>query len=115
MMNTLTRGDFLEFKRVYSVFSTVLETDSYLNEHRTKSTEKLKIFTMFHPLTSDVDIAEYGEDVKNMLYCILYDIQPGALDYYDVITINDEDYEITSMKFFNTHARIDVKKKVEVI
>lgn len=110
MINALTRNDFLEFKREYSVFSTVLETDSYLNEHRVKSAEKTKINTMFHPLTSSADIEEYGERVHSMLYCILYDVTD--IDYYDIITVDNIDYEIVSIKKYNTHTRIDIEKRV---
>lgn len=112
-----TKNDFADFKADYTVFSTVLETDQYSNEHRVKSAAKSTIHTMWHPLTSGhqltsgADIAEYGESISSMLYCILYDLHKNDIDYFDVITINDEDYEVVKIKTFNTHTRIDVQKR----
>ena len=106
-----TQNDFADFKADYTVFSTVLETDQYANEHRVKSAEKSTIHTMWHPLTSEVDIAEYGESISSMLYCILYNLHKNDIDYFDVITINGEDYEVVKIKQFNTHTRVDVQKR----
>ena len=47
-----------------------------------------------------------------MYYCILFD--SNNIKHDDVVEIDGEEYEVTSIKKYNTHIRLDVtKKKVE--
>lgn len=105
-----TQNDFTDFKRNYDVFGTHTETDKYRNESIVRDSEpKATLYTMWHPLNDAAAIAEYGQDISRMYYCIIYNAE--GLKHNDVIIIRDEEYEIVSIKQYNTHARIDVKKK----
>lgn len=101
---------FEEYKSDYKVYGTHTETDKYNNVRTVRDTEeKAVIHTMWHPLRDEADIAEYGENINKMYYCILFDIV--GIKHGDVIEIDGEEYEVTSVKKYNTHTRLDVTKK----
>lgn len=107
---TLTQKAFTEYKADYDVYGTHLVTDRYNSEQAVKDTEpKGTVHTMWHPLTDAASIAEYGVDVNKMFYAILYD-DPG-IEYGDLITLHGHDYEVVGIKYFNTHTRVDVRRK----
>lgn len=109
MMN-LTVNAFDEFKRDYDVYGTHLHKDKYLNESIIRDeSPKRKIRTMWHPLRDEADIAEYGQDISKMFYCIIYNAD--GIEHNDVVTIYCEEYEVVSIKHYNTHTRLDVRKK----
>lgn len=110
MISISTRGDFEEFKKDYDVYGTHTYKDKYLNESTIRDEQpKLKIHTMWHPLRDEADVAEYGQDINKMFYCIIYDAKD--IKHNDVVVLYDEEYEIVSIKRYNTHTRLDVKKK----
>ena len=105
----LSSDFFNQYKKDYKVYGTHTETDKYNNVRTVRDeAEKAVIYTMWHPLRDDADIAEYGQDINKMYYCIIYNNAEG-LKHNDVVIIRDEEYEIVSIKQYNTHARIDVK------
>lgn len=105
------KSDFFEqYKKDYKVYGTHTETDKYSNVRTVKDVEaKTTIHTMWHPLRDEADIAEYGENINKMYYCILFNITNIA--HGDIVEIDGEEYEVTSIKKYNTHTRIDVTKK----
>ena len=106
----LSSNFFNQYKKDYKVYGTHTETDKYNNVRTVRDeAEKAVIHTMWHPLRDEADIAEYGQDINKMYYCIIYNAE--GLKHNDVVIIRDEEYEIVSIKQYNTHARIDVKKK----
>lgn len=109
MMN-LTQNEFEEFKDDYAVYGTHTEKDKYLNERTvTDSEPRGTIHTMWHPLTDAASVAEYGKDISKMFYGVIYD-DPG-IDYDDIITIRNADYEVIGIKYYNTHTRVEVRRK----
>lgn len=109
-MINMTHDAFIKFKHAYDVYGTHKVLDIYKNESIVKDdSPKCQIFTMWHPLRDEADIAEYGQDISKMFYCIIYDLQ--NVDYNDVVTLYGDDYEVVSIKRYNTHIRLDVKKK----
>ena len=101
---------FEQYKSDYKVYGTHTEADKYSNVRTVRDTEeKAVIHTMWHPLRDEADIAEYGENINKMYYCILFNITNIA--HGDVVVIDNEEYEVTSIKKYNTHARLDVTKK----
>lgn len=107
----LTQDHFEEFKNDYDIYGTEIVTDEYGNERSVKSdTVKGTIHVMWQPVTDFASVAEYGKDVARMFYCILYDEINIAYD--DVVTIYGDDYEVVGIKRFNTHYRVEVRKKV---
>lgn len=106
----LSSNFFEQYKKDYKVYGTHTETDKYNNVRTVRDeAEKAVIHTMWHPLRDEADIAEYGQDINEMYYCIIYNAE--GLKHNDVVIIRDEEYEIISIKQYNTHDRIDVKKK----
>ncbi len=109
-MRTLTRDRFEEFKADYVFYGTHTALDRYNNESRQKDTEpKCTVHTMWHPLTDAVSIAEYGADISKVLFAIIYD--QNGITYGDYVTVNGDEYEVVAVKQFNSHYRVDIKKK----
>lgn len=107
---TLTQDKFKEFKADYQFYGTHLEKDKYRNEQSVKNdTPRCTVNTMWHPMTDAVSVAEYGRDIASMYFAIVYD-NPG-IQHNDVVTLFGDDYEVVGVKHFNTHDRVDVKKK----
>lgn len=106
----ITKDFFEELKADYDVYGTHTEMDKYRNESSVKD-EKPRgiIHTMWHPLTDVASVAEYGKDVAAMLYAIVYD-DPG-IQHGDVVTVRGTEHEVVGLKYFNTHLRVDVKRK----
>lgn len=106
-----TRDDFSEYKRNYDIYGTHAVTDRYDNERAVvDDTPRCTVYTMFDPLIDALSVAEYGQDISNMYYAVIYD-DPG-IKHGDVVTIRDEQYEVVGIKYYHTHTRIEVKKKV---
>ena len=109
MMN-LSSDFFNQYKKDYKVYGTHTETDKYNNVRTVRDdAEKAVIYTMWHPLRDEADIAEYGQNINKMYYCILFD--SNNIKHDDVVEIDGEEYEVTSIKKYNTHTRLDVTKK----
>jgi hypothetical protein len=108
----LTQNKFKDLKRDYDVYGTHEESDKYNEKRLVRNIDpKCTINTMFQPLTDNVAIAEYGSDISSMYFCISYDPNAG-IDYYDVVILFGDEYEVVGIKHFLTHDRIEVKKKV---
>ena len=106
----LTQNQFQEFKSIFRIYGTHTELDKYKNERTVKdSSPKGEIYTMWHPMTDAASIAEYGKDISKMFYAIVY--EDVAIDYNDVITLYDDEYEVVGIKRYNTHMRIEVRRK----
>lgn len=110
MIRELTRNAFKDLKKDYSVYGTHTEQDKYNNEYTVvDDVAKCTVNTMWHPITDEASIAEYGSSVKRMYYCILYG--DDDIEYNDIVLIADVQYEVVGIKQFNTYTRIDVRKK----
>lgn len=109
-MISLTENDFTEYKKLYDVYGTHVAEDKYHNESIVRDEQpKLQIRTMWHPLRDDADVAEYGQDINKMFYCILY--HADNIKHNDIVILYGDEYEIVSIKRYNTHTRIDIKRK----
>lgn len=107
----LTQNQFQNMKADYPVYGTHTAKDRYNEEYLEKDTDpKCIMHVMWHPMTDAVSAQEYGRDISSMYYCILYDDNTG-IDYNDVVVLFDDEYEVVGIKHFNTHDRIDIKKK----
>lgn len=110
-MTVDTRDDFREYKREYEIYGTHTIEDKYNNEQAVIDDHpRCTVYTMWNPLIDALSIAEYGQDISNMYYAIIYD-DPG-IQHGDVVTIRDEQYEVVGIKHYHTHTRIEIKKKV---
>lgn len=106
----LTQNAFKDIKKDYDVFGVVTKLDQYNNEYVEMAQEpKCTINTMFHPLTDEASVAEYGQQIKRMYYAIVYG--DPDIDYKDVVMLHGEPHEVVGIKYFNTYTRIDVKYK----
>lgn len=106
----LTQSAFAEFKSDFAVYGTHGVTDRYGNQRPVKDANpRGTIHTMWHPLTDAASIAEYGKDISTMYYAIVYD-NPG-IQHGDIITLRGDEYEVVSVKRFNTHDRVDIRRK----
>jgi hypothetical protein len=106
----ITQNQFNQFKDEYTIYGTHTELDTYGNEYTARDSQpRAVVRTMWHPLEDRVDIAEYGRDFDKILYAILYDA-PAGLSYGDRVEIKGETYEVTAIRQYNTHTRVDVKR-----
>ena len=106
----LTRDAFGEFKQTYAVYGTHIEKDAYRNEYTVQDTApRGTIRTMFQPLTDQLAFQEYGADISNMRFAIVY--EDTEIKHNDVITIDDDEYEVVGIKKFNNYRRIEVRRK----
>ena len=106
----LTQDAFTELKAAYAVYGTHTVQDKYRNEQTVKDDEpRGTIWTMWHPMSDAASIAEYGPDISSMYYAIVYD-DPG-IKRGDVIALYGEDYEVAGIKRYNTHIRVEVRRK----
>lgn len=104
----LTENKFKAFKDDYNVYGHTGADDGYGGYSQSlSSTAKGSINVMWHPVTDEAAIAEYGERVNRMYEAVLYE---GSLDELDVVKINGENYEVRSIQRFNTHRLIRVEK-----
>lgn len=106
----LTQNEFQDFKQDYAVYGTHTEQDKYKNEYIVKDdSAKGTIHTMWHPMSDAASIAEYGKDISKMMFAIVY--EDIAIDYNDIITLFGDEYEVVGIKRYNTHKRIEVRRK----
>ena len=112
MMHKFSNEFFKDLKQDYDVYGYVTKTDKYGCEFTEKSYEPTEVLNvLWQPLTSEADIAAYGQSIKSMLYAIVYD-DPN-INYGDTVVIDGYDYKIVGIKPYRTYQRIDVSK-VEV-
>lgn len=105
----LTKDEFTDYKDDYEVFKYSSTTDRYGNEqHSYSDTADFTINVMWHPVTDEASIAEYGERVRNMKKAVLY----GDADIaeFDRVQIGDGKYQVVSVSAYNTHRLIQVEK-----
>ena len=105
-----TKDQFTRFKRDYPIYGTHVVMDEYRSKTREKDENpRGTINCMWQPATDNVSLAEYGRSVSSVYFAIVYD--DLAIEYGDVVTLFDRDYEVIAIKNYNTYRRVDVKLK----
>lgn len=105
----LTENAFLEFKHDYAVYGCRSVMDQYNNEQRIPESEpKCTIHVMWHPVSDEASIAAFGDRVLSMLQAVYYGSE--SIENFDRISINGDQYEVVSIKVFNTYRLILVRK-----
>lgn len=111
-MMTLTQDKFEEFKKDYSIYGVHEELDEYMNEQLIMDTEpKCTVHVMITPVTDTFYVDLYGVDVTKMFQFILYD--NNDIQEHDRMIIDEHPYEVTSIKKWNTHSVVLVKRLTE--
>ena len=106
----LTSDKFEGFKADYNVYRKTTVTDRYGNvkESVVAGTPKSTIHVMWHPVTDEASVAEYGERVQRMLEAVLYG--DADISEFDIISIGSDNYEVRSVLHRNTHRMIRVER-----
>ena len=106
----LTSDKFEGFKADYDVYQKTTVTDRYGNikDAVVIGEPKCKIHVMWHPVTDEATIAQYGERVQRKLEAVLY----GDADIaeFDILKVGSDDYEVRSVMHRNTHRMITVER-----
>ena len=104
----LTSDKFSEFKADYNVYGYTGSEDKYGGYTQSlSSTPSGSINVMWQPVTDEAAIAEYGERVNRMYEAVVYD---GTIEELNVVQINGENYEVRSIRNYNTHRLVRVEK-----
>lgn len=106
---------FHDFKLAYNIYGTTTIRDKYGNERLNRDeTPKGSIIVMWSPITDEISMQQYGADIDKMLQCVLYDTEQAGEtpEEHDRLKIKEDWYEIISIKPFNTHKTIKIKKLV---
>lgn len=102
----LTQEHFESYKDDYTVYRKTAVKGAY-GETITTKTRTGTIHVMWHPVTDEAAVAEYGERVTRMLEAVLYE---GSISELDIVGINGADYEVCSILPYNTHRLVRVEK-----
>ena len=103
----LTQDIFKQHKSDYTVYRKTPTMDMYFNETNT-FTAGGTINVIWTPISDEADIAIYGEQVNTMLQAIVYD--ETEIDAHDQFHIDNEVYEVVSIKKYPSYRLIQVKK-----
>lgn len=107
----LTRNRFLCFKSDYAIYGTHLEVDEYGTEKKLIDTEpKFTIHVMWTPVTDEVAWRSFGPDTERMLQCVYYDDDGNEVKDGDRLYIRNNQYEIVSVRWWNTHRILRAKQ-----
>ena len=106
---TLTEDKFQDLKSDYIVYGPVSTVDEYGIETSVYSFPVSTINTMWKPVSDEAAVMLYGEDVKTMLEGVVYDAEAELSPLYQM-EILGERYEIASIKFYNTHRLVRVRR-----
>ena len=91
----LTENRFQDNKKDYGVYCKVVSEDRYGNDEASFPDEPdFMINCMWQPVTSELEVAQYGERISEMLYSIVY--SPEDITEGSRISINDNMYNILS-------------------
>ena len=104
----LTQNEFQNYKKDYSVYGKQTVTDEYGNERYIYDEVTASIHVMWHPVTDAAAIAEYGERVRSMKQCVLY--EQAQVEPFDRIIIDSVPYTVIEVMPYNTHRFIRVEK-----
>lgn len=111
-MMTLTQDKFKEFKKEYAVYGVHEEVDEYMNEQLVMDADpKFSVKVMITPVTDSVYVDLYGQDVKKMFQFVLYDNED--VREHDRMIIDEYVFEIVSVKKWNTHRVVLIKRLLE--
>jgi len=106
---TLTEDKFEDLKADYVVYGPITTTDAYGNETAVYSFPKAVLHTMWRPVSDEASVALYGADVKTMREAVIYDTA-ADIDVLDQVEISGERYEVVSIKYYNTHRLLKVRR-----
>ena len=108
-MISLTEDKFSDLKADFPVYGPITTTDEYGNDTAVYSFPKAVIHTMWRPVSDEASVALYGEDVKTMREGVVYD-KAADLNVLDQVEIGGDRYEIVSIKYYNTHRLVRVRR-----
>ena len=104
----LTQDKFTAYKADYSIYKHTATVDQYGNEQDTYSdVPSSTMHVMWSPVSDEAAIEIYGEDVRNMRQCVLY--EDVDIDHMDRVQIGTDMYEVVSIQPYNTHLQIRVR------
>lgn len=96
-------------KHDYDVFKQSIIEDRYGNESYGYTDEaSFSIHVMFVPLSSEVDIAEYGERINEMMQCCLFSDED--IIEKDRIEVNGNLYNVKSIIPFPSYRKIVIER-----
>lgn len=104
----LTENYFSEYKKDFIVYGPRTVTDAYGNEKNVYDVNNGTIHTMFSPVSDKESIELYGQSVEHIRQAVVYENTP--IDSMDQVIIDNERYEVISIKQFQTHREIKVRK-----
>lgn len=104
----LTQDKFTQFKSDYTILKPTTTTDRYGNKQNVYNTPRCVVHTFWHPLKDEADIAEYGEEISNMLSAVIY--ETDDIKNLDEVSIDGDMYEIVSIPKYATHRVLKVRK-----
>lgn len=105
----LTQNDFDEYKKDTPIYHKETSTDEYGAERYTYADEpEATIHTMWHPLTDEASIAQYGEVVNRMLQAVVY--EDVEIHEHDKAIIDNDEYIITAVIPYQTHKLVRAQK-----
>lgn len=95
-------GKIEQNREICTVYPYIIVSDRYGNESYTYDENKsFTINVMWLPITSQVEIAEYGERINEMLQAVIYTDE--TIKEQDRVSIGDTFYTIISIKKFPSH------------
>jgi len=103
----LTQDAFTEHKADYTIYRKTPVQDIYGNETNTY-TAGGTINVMWTPIIDEASITLYGERINTMMQAIVYD--STEIQAHDQVVIDNERYEIISIKKYPSYRLIQVGK-----
>ena len=104
----LTENSFNEYKSDFIIYGPRTITDDYGNEKNVYDVNNGTIHTMFSSVSDNESIALYGKNIEHIKQAVVYENTP--IDSMDQVIIDNERYEVISIKQFQTHREIKVRK-----
>lgn len=105
----LTQDKFSAFKADYGIYKRTAVLDGYGNEQNVyPTTPNNTMHVMWNPVTDEASIAIYGEKVRDMRQCVLY--EDVDIDHMDRVLIGEDMYEVVTILPYNTHLLVKVRK-----
>lgn len=99
-------------KADYEVYPYNTEEDRYGNEHHVYGeSASYSIHVLFTPISSEVEIAEYGERVNEMLQACLFD-DDISIRENDRVKIGKAFYKVVAVKPYPSYRLMQVERVV---